>query len=114
MKQGSVIVDVAIDQGGCIETIDRVTYHSAPVYMQHGVVHYSVGNMPGAVARTSTMALTNVTTPYAVQLANKSWKRACKEDHALALGLNTLAGNVTCKGVSEAFGYDFVQPEQVL
>jgi len=114
MKHGSVIVDVAIDQGGCIETIDRVTYHSDPVYLQHGVVHYSVGNMPGAVARTSTMALTNVTTPYAVQLANKGWKTACKEDHALALGLNTHAGNVTCIGVSEAFGYDFVPPEQVL
>ncbi|MBT5086021.1 MAG: alanine dehydrogenase, partial [Deltaproteobacteria bacterium] len=114
MKQGSVIVDVAIDQGGCIETIDRVTYHSHPVYVQHGVIHYSVGNMPGAVARTSTLALTNVTTPYAVQLANKGWKAACKEDHALDLGLNTHAGNVTCKGVSEAFGYEFVPPEQIL
>ena len=113
MKQGSVIVDVAIDQGGCIETIDRVTYHSDPVYVQHGVVHYSVGNMPGAVARTSTMALTNVTTPYAVQLANNGFKTACEDDHALALGLNTHAGNVTCKGVSESFGYDFVPPEQV-
>jgi len=113
MKHGSVIVDVAIDQGGCIETIDRVTYHSDPVYVQHGVVHYSVGNMPGAVARTSTMALTNVTTPYAVQLANKGWKTACKDDHALALGLNTHAGNVTCKGVSESFGYEFVPLEQV-
>ena len=114
MKQGSVIVDVAIDQGGCIETIDRVTYHSDPVYMRHGVVHYSVGNMPGAVARTSTLALSNVTTPYAVQLANKGWKTACKENHALGLGLNTHAGNVTCKGVSEAFGYEFVPPEQVI
>jgi alanine dehydrogenase len=114
MKQGSVIVDVAIDQGGCIETIDRVTYHSDPVYVQHGVVHYSVGNMPGAVARTSTLALTNVTTPYAVQLANRGWKTACKEDHALALGINTHAGNVICKGVSEAFGYEFVPPEQIL
>ncbi len=114
MKQGSVIVDVAIDQGGCIETIDRVTYHSDPVYVQHGVVHYSVGNMPGAVARTSTMALTNVTTPYAVQLANRGWKTACKEDHALALGINTHAGNVICKGVSEAFGYEFIPPEQIL
>ena len=114
MKQGSVIVDVAIDQGGCIETIDRVTYHSDPVYVQHGVVHYSVGNMPGAVARTSTLALTNVTTPYAVQLANRGWKTACKEDHALALGINTHAGNVFCKGVSEAFGYEFVPPEQIL
>ena len=114
MKQGSVIVDVAIDQGGCIETIDRVTYHSDPVYVQHGVVHYSVGNMPGAVARTSTLALTNVTTPYAVQLANRGWKTACKEDHALALGINTHAGNVICKGVSEAFGYEFIPPEQIL
>ena len=114
MKQGSVIVDVAIDQGGCIETIDRVTYHSDPVYVQHGVVHYSVGNMPGAVARTSTLALTNVTTPYAVQLANRGWKTACKEDHALALGINTHAGNVICKGVSEAFGHEFIPPEQIL
>jgi len=73
-----------------------------------------VGNMPGAVARTSTLALTNVTTPYAVQLANRGWKKACKEDHALALGINTNAGNVICKGVSEAFGYEFVPPEQIL
>ena len=114
MKKGAVIVDVAIDQGGCIETIDRVTYHNDPIYEQHGVIHYSVGNMPGAVARTSTLALTNATLPYAVQLANKGWKTACSDDHALALGLNTHAGNVTCKGVSEAFGYDFVSLEQVL
>ena len=114
MKKGSVIVDVAIDQGGCVETIDRVTYHSDPVYERHGVVHYSVGNMPGAVARTSTLALTNVTLPYAVDLANKGWKTACRDDHALDLGLNTNAGNVTCKGVAEAFGYDFVPPEQVV
>ena len=113
MKKGSVIVDVAIDQGGCIETIDRVTYHNNPVYERHGVVHYSVGNMPGAVARTSTLALTNVTLPYAIQLANKGWKKACKEDSALALGLNTHAGKITCKGVSEAFGYEFVPPEKV-
>ena len=114
MKKGSVIVDVAIDQGGCIETIDRVTYHNNPVYERHGVVHYSVGNMPGAVARTSTLALTNVTLPYAIQLANKGWKKACKEDSALALGLNTHAGKITCKGVSEAFGYEFVPPEKVI
>jgi len=114
MKKGSVIVDVAIDQGGCIETIDRVTYHSDPVYLKHGVIHYSVGNMPGAVARTSTIALTNVTLPYAVDLANKGWKRACKDDHALEIGLNTHAGNVTCRGVAEAFGYDYVPPENIL
>ena len=114
MKKGSVIVDVAIDQGGCIETIDRVTYHNNPVYERHGVVHYSVGNMPGAVARTSTLALTNVTLPYAIQLANKGWKKACKEDSALALGLNTHAGKITCKGVSEAFGYEFVPLEKVI
>ena len=114
MKKGSVIVDVAIDQGGCIETIDRVTYHNNPVYERHGVVHYSVGNMPGAVARTSTLALTNVTLPYAIQLANKGWKKACKEDSALALGRNTHAGKITCKGVSEAFGYEFVPPEKVI
>ncbi len=114
MKNGSVIVDVAIDQGGCIETIDRVTYHNNPVYERHGVVHYSVGNMPGAVARTSTLALTNATLPYAIQLANKGWETACKEDPALALGLNTHAGKVTCKGVSEAFGYEFVPPEKVI
>ena len=114
MKKGSVIVDVAIDQGGCIATIDRVTYHNDPIYEQHGVIHYSVGNMPGAVARTSTLALTNATLPYAVQLANKGWKTACSDDYALALGLNTHAGNVTCKGVSEAFGYEFVPLEQIL
>ena len=114
MKKGSVIVDVAIDQGGCIETIDRVTYHNNPVYERHGVVHYSVGNMPGAVARTSTLALTNVTLPYAIKLAKKGWKKACKEDSALALGLNTHAGKITCKGVSEAFGYEFVPPEKVI
>jgi len=114
MKKGSVIVDVAIDQGGCIETIDRVTYHNNPVYERHGVVHYSVGNMPGAVARTSTLALTNVTLPYAIQLANKGWKKACKEDSALAMGLNTHAGKITCKGVSEAFGLEFVSHEKLI
>ena len=114
MKNGSVIVDVAIDQGGCIETIDRVTYHSDPVYEKFGVLHYSVGNMPGAVARTSTLALTNVTLPYAIDLANNGWKKACKEDHSLELGLNTHNGDITCKGVAEAFGYNFVTPEKVL
>ena len=107
MQPGAVIVDVAIDQGGCIETIDRVTYHDNPTYERHGVVHYSVGNMPGAVPRTSTLALTNVTLPYAVQLANKGWREACAADQALALGMNTHAGNVTCEGVATSLGYEY-------
>jgi len=107
MQPGSVIVDVAIDQGGCIETIDRVTYHDNPTYERHGVVHYSVGNMPGAVPRTSTWALTNVTLPYAVQLANKGWRAACVADQALALGMNTYAGQITCEGVATSLGYEY-------
>ncbi len=114
MQPGSVIVDVAIDQGGCIETIDRVTYHDNPTYEKHGVVHYSVGNMPGAVPRTSTLALTNVTLPYAVQLANKGWKAACQADRALELGLNTHAGNVTCEGVATSLGYDYTPAQSFL
>lgn len=113
MKPGSVIVDVAIDQGGCIETIDRVTYHDNPIYERHGVIHYSVGNMPGAVPRTSTLALTNVTLPYAVQLANLGWNAASQADPALALGLNTHAGNVTCEGVAASLGYEYLPVEQV-
>ncbi|HIF70038.1 MAG TPA: alanine dehydrogenase [Deltaproteobacteria bacterium] len=107
MQPGSVIVDVAIDQGGCIETIDRVTYHDNPTYERHGVVHYSVGNMPGAVPRTSTLALTNATLPYAVQLANKGWRAACVADQALALGMNTYAGQITCEGVATSLGYEY-------
>ena len=114
MSPGSVIVDIAIDQGGCIETIDRVTYHDDPIYMAHGVVHYSVGNMPGAVARTSTLALTNVTLPYAVQLANKGYEAACKADPALMLGLNTLKGKVVYEGVATSLGYDYVNPESLM
>ena len=114
MKDGSVIVDIAIDQGGCIETIDRVTYHSDPIYTAHGVIHYSVGNMPGAVARTSTLALTNVTLPYAVKLADMGWQAACKADSALLRGLNTIAGNVVYKGVATSLGYDYVAPKTFL
>ena len=108
MKPGSVIVDVAIDQGGCIETIDHVTYHSDPVYERHGVVHYSVGNMPGAVARTSTLALTNVTMPYALAMAGKGFVDACRDDKALGLGVNTMDGNVTCEGVASSLGCSYV------
>ena len=102
MKPGSVIVDVAIDQGGSIATIDRVTSHSDPVYIKHGVIHYAVANIPGAVARTSTFALTNATTPYAIEIANKGWKQAVLENPALAKGLNVADGQITCKAVADA------------
>jgi len=101
MDPGSVIVDVAVDQGGCIETC-RPTTHDEPTYEVHGVVHYCVPNMPGAVAQTSTWALTNVTADYAVKLATLGVERAAREDPALALGLNTFAGHVTCRPVAEA------------
>jgi len=104
MKPGSVIVDVAIDQGGCIETIDRVTTHENPTYVKHGVVHYSVANMPGAVPRTSTLALMNATLPYAISIAEKGWLGAVKLDGSLAKGVNVLDGKITCKGVAEAHG----------
>lgn len=108
MKKGAAIVDVAIDQGGCIETTAKhgPTYHDNPTFMQHDVVHYSVGNMPGAVARTSTFALTNATMPYMVSLATKGWKKACQDDKALAKGINTCDGKVFYKGVADALGYD--------
>jgi alanine dehydrogenase len=107
MKPGSVIVDISIDQGGSVETIDRITTHDDPVFEKHGVIHYSVANMPGATPRTSTYALTNATIPYAVQLANKGWKQACLDDEALYLGINTLEGKSTYKAVSEAWGIDY-------
>lgn len=104
MKAGSVIVDVAIDQGGCIETVDRVTTHDDPTYLKHGVVHYSVANMPGAVPYTSTLALTNVTLPYLLQLANKGVEKAIQEDEALRKGVNVMEGKVTYQAVADAFG----------
>jgi len=103
MKKGSVIVDVAVDQGGCIETT-RPTTHSAPTYEVDGVVHYCVANMPGAVPRTSTFALTNVTFPYLHRIARKGLKQAIKEDASLAPGVNTYAGKLTCAPVAEAQG----------
>lgn len=114
MKPGSVIVDIAIDQGGCIETIDRITTHDNPVFEKHGVIHYSVANMPGAVARTSTLALTNATLPYAVLLANLGYVEACKANKPLYLGINTLKGNVTYKGVADSLGYEFVEANTLL
>lgn len=107
MKPASVIVDVAIDQGGCVETIDRVTTHNDPVFIKHDVVHYAVANMPGAVARTSTFALTNVTLPYALALANKGFSRAVREDAALARGVNVIDGKVTYQAVAEALGLEY-------
>lgn len=114
MKPGSVIVDVAIDQGGSVETIDRVTTHSSPIYEKHGVIHYAVANMPGAVARTSTFALTNATLPYAMELANKGFLRAVRDNRALALGVNTLKGNLVCKPVAESLDLSCTEIEVVL
>lgn len=113
MKPGSVLVDIAIDQGGCFED-SRPTTHADPTYAVHNSVFYCVANMPGAVPNTSTYALTNVTLPYAVALANKGWKKALQDDKALALGLNTHAGKVTYKAVADAFGYELLPLESAL
>ena len=113
MRPGSVIVDVAIDQGGCVETI-KATTHENPTYVVDGVIHYGVANMPGGVPRTSTLALTNATLPYALQLANKGWKRALKENPALLKGLNVTDGKVTYAGVAEAFGMELHEAARFL
>jgi alanine dehydrogenase len=113
MKDGSVIVDVAVDQGGCIETV-RPTTHADPVYVVDGVIHYCVANMPGAVPRTSTLALTNATFRYAMQLANKGWEQACRDNASLALGVNAVDGQLTYKAVAEAFGFDSVPLSEML
>lgn len=106
MKPGTVLVDVAIDQGGCFET-SHPTTHSEPTYVVDDIVHYAVANIPGAVPFTSTMALTNATLPYTVALANKGWKKACKDDPALALGLNIVEGKVTYKAIADVFGLKY-------
>ncbi len=113
MKKGSVIVDVAIDQGGCVETTYPTT-HQQPVFEKHGVVHYSVANMPGAVPRTSTYALTNTTLPYALMLANKGYKRAITENEALSKGLNVYNGKVVYKAVADAFGLEHFPLNEVI
>jgi alanine dehydrogenase len=105
MRPGTVIVDVAVDQGGCVETI-KPTTHQEPVYSVDGVIHYAVANMPGGVPRTSTLALTNATLPYAVALAGKGWRKACGDDPALKLGVNVVDGRVTYQGVADAFGME--------
>lgn len=104
MEDGSVIVDVAIDQGGIFETATHVTTHANPTYVKHGVVHYAVGNMPGAVPRTSTIALTNTTVPYILQIANKGYKKAINEDKSLAKGLNVVNGEIVFASVAKAHG----------
>jgi alanine dehydrogenase len=113
MRPGTVVVDVAVDQGGCIETT-RPTTHADPIYIIDDVVHYCVANMPGAVPFTSTLALTNATLPYALQLAEKGWKKACAENGELKLGLNVVAGQVVYKGVADAFGLPLVPVETIM
>jgi alanine dehydrogenase len=113
MKPGSVLVDVAIDQGGCFET-SKPTTHRNPTYIVDDVVHYCVANMPGAVAKTSTMALTNATLPYALQIANKGWEKAMLENPEIKLGANVVYGKVTCKGVAEAFELKYTPIDDLL
>ena len=113
MKKGAVMVDVAIDQGGCFET-SKPTTHTKPIYVVDGVIHYCVANMPGAVPKTSTLALTNATLPYAVAIANKGWKRAMQESNEIKLGANIAKGKVTYKAVAEAFGLEYTPIDELL
>jgi alanine dehydrogenase len=113
MKKGAVIVDVAVDQGGSIETIDRATTHENPTYVKHGVIHYAVANMPGAVPRTSTLALTNVTIDYVLQLAAKGFQDTVKTNFTLAHGVNAYRGAITHPQVAEAVGLPFLPLESL-
>ena len=113
MKPGTVLVDVAIAQGGCFET-SHPTTHSEPTYIVDGIVHYAVANIPGAVPYTSTIALSNATLPYAIRLADKGWKKACQEDEALAKGLNIVGGKVTYEAVAKVFNLPYTPVEEVL
>jgi alanine dehydrogenase len=113
MKKGAVLVDVAIDQGGCFET-SKATTHGEPIYEVEGVVHYCVANMPGAVPKTSTLALTNATLPYAVEIANKGWKKAMQQNLEIKYGANVVNGKVTYEGVAEAFGLNFTSIDNLL
>jgi alanine dehydrogenase len=113
MKKGAVLVDVAIDQGGCFET-SKPTTHAKPIYEVEGVVHYCVANMPGAVPKTSTLALTNATLPYAVEIASKGWKKAMQENPEIKLGANVVKGEVTYQGVADAFGLKYTPVDQLL
>jgi alanine dehydrogenase len=109
-----VIVDVAIDQGGSVETMDRVTTHSDPVYEKFGVIHYAVANMPGAVARTSTFALTNVTLPYVIKIAAKGIVQAALDNKAIARGINTINGRLTCQPVAESLNLEYTPLEMAI
>jgi len=113
IKKGAVLVDVAIDQGGCFET-SKPTTHSKPIYIVDGIVHYCVTNMPGAVAKTSTIALTNATIPYALEIANKGWKMAFKNNPEIRLGANIVQGRVTYKNVADSFGLEYVPIENII
>jgi alanine dehydrogenase len=113
MKKGSVIVDVAIDQGGCIET-SKPTTHDDPIYVVDGIIHYCVANMPGAVSFTSTKALTNATLPYALEIADKGYKKAAQENPEIARGINIIEGKVTYKGVAEAFDLEYESVNSML
>jgi len=114
MQPGSVIVDVAIDQGGGVETIDRITTHADPIYIKHGVIHYAVANIPGAAPMTSTQALANSTLPYVLSLANKGWKQALRDDKGLAAGLNTIDGKICCQAVAQARGVACTPVDELL
>lgn len=113
MKKGAVMVDVAIDQGGCFESSHPTTFDD-PVFVEEGIIHYCVTNMPGGVPQTSTLALTNATLPYALQLADKGWQKACRDNQELRLGLNAVEGKITYKAVADALGYDYVDPATLL
>ena len=113
MKRGSVIVDVAIDQGGCVET-SKPTTHAHPTYIVDDIVHYCVANMPGGVPRTSTLALNKATLPFLVKLANEGYKKALKDDHNFLDGLNVHKGNVTHKAVADTFGHTYISPKEVI
>lgn len=114
MEKGSVIVDVAIDQGGCVETIKAPTTHADPIFIKHGITHYAVANIPGAVAQTSTLALTNVTLAYALKIANMGWKEAVKIDESLSKGVNTTDGYIVYKAVSDALDMEYRPLEELI
>ncbi len=113
MKRGAVLVDVAIDQGGCFET-SRPTTHTDPIYLEESIIHYCVSNMPGAVAKTSTLALTNATLPYALEIADKGWQAAMTQNKEIRLGANIIKGKITCKAVAKTFGYDYTPVKKFL
>lgn len=113
MNEGAVVVDVAIDQGGCLET-SRPTTHDKPTYVEEGVVHYCVANMPGAVSRTSTFALNNATLPFVIKLAEMGWRRAAQADANLKAGISIHAGQVTCEAVATSLGYEYVPADEIL